>query len=85
MYLERKFIEVKTRPNKCKQKLIIDVVYRPLNVNITAFTNHVTNIMQVLKVVNKQSYINGDSNINLLNYDSLRRYNVCTYIYTYHQ
>ena len=36
------FIEVKTRSKKCKYKLIISVVYRPPNANITAFTNHTT-------------------------------------------
>ena len=69
-YLECVFIEIKTRSKTCNNKTTVGVVYRPPNTNITAFTEHVINIIQTLKVDNKQCYIMGDFNINLLNYGS---------------
>ena len=77
-YLECVFIEVEAQSKTCNKKTIVgvvyrppntivDAVYRPPNTSITAFTKHVINIIQTLKVENKQYYIMGDFNINLLN------------------
>ena len=46
-HLECVFIEVKTQSKTCK-KTVVGVVYRPPNTNITAFTEHVVNIIQTL-------------------------------------
>ena len=46
-YLKCIFIEVKTPSKKCKNRLTIGVVHRSTNTNITAFTNHINDIMQV--------------------------------------
>ena len=47
-YLECVFIEVKTQSEICSKKTIVGVVYGPPNTNITAFTEHVVNIIQTL-------------------------------------
>ena len=47
-YLECVFIEVKTQSKTCNKKTIVGVVYRTPNTNITAFTEHVVNIIQSL-------------------------------------
>ena len=44
-------------------------MYRPPNTSISAFTEQITNIARTLRIENKQCYIKGDFNINLLNYD----------------
>ena len=44
-------------------------MYRPPNTSISAFTEQVTNIVRTLSIENKQCYIMGDFNINMLNYD----------------
>ena len=49
------FIELKTQSMTCSKKTIVGVVI---------------NFMQTLKVENKQCYIMGDFNINLLNHFS---------------
>ena len=69
-YLECVFIEVNTRTMTHNKKIIVGIVYRPPSTNITTFTEHVMNIIDYLKVENKQCYIMGDFNINLTNYGS---------------
>ena len=69
-YLECVFIEVNARTMTQNKKIIVGIVYRPPSTNITTFTEHVMNIIDYLKVENKQYYIMGDFNINLTNYGS---------------
>ena len=69
-YLECAFIEVNARTMTQNKKIIVGIVYRPPSTNITTFTEHVMNIIDYLKVENKQCYIMGDFNINLTNYGS---------------
>ena len=69
-YLECIFIEVKNRTMTQYKKTILGIVYRPPSTNIATFTEHVINIIEKLKVENKQCYIMGDFNINLINYGS---------------
>ena len=69
-YLECVFIEVNTRTMTQNKKIIVGIVYRPPCTNITTFTEHVMKIIDHLKVENKQCYIMGDFNINLINYGS---------------
>ena len=68
-YLECVFIEVITIITQNK-KIIVGIVYRPTSTNITIFTKHVTNIIDYLKVENKQCYVMGHFNIYLTNYGS---------------
>ena len=69
-YLKCVFIDVNTRTMTQHKKIIVGIVYRPPSTNITTFTEHVMNIIDYLKVENKQCYILGDFNINLTNYGS---------------
>ena len=69
-YLECIFVEVACVSNKTKQNILIGVVYRPPNTDMTRFTEHITQIIKSMKTDKKQCYIMGDFNINLLNYDT---------------
>ena len=69
-YLECVFIEVNTRSMTQNKKIIVSIVYPPPSTNFTTFTEYVMNIIDYLKVENKQCYILGDFNINLTNYGS---------------
>ena len=53
-----------------KQNMLIGVVYRPPNTDMARFTEHITQIIKSQKTDQKQCYITGDFNINLLNYDT---------------
>ena len=64
-YLECVFIEVNTRTMTQNKKIIVGIAYWPPSTNITTFIEHVMNIIDYLKVENKQCYIMGDFNINL--------------------
>ena len=63
------FVEVASQFKKHKKKILVGVDYRPPNTNINAFTEQIITIIHTLKNLNKQCYIMGDFNINLLNYD----------------
>ena len=69
-YLECVFIEVNTRIMTQTKKISVGIVYLPPSTNITTFTEHIMNIIDYLKVENKQCYIMGDFNIKLTNYGS---------------
>ena len=68
-HIECLFVEIKSQFKKRKKKILVGVVYRTTNTNINAFTEQIIKIMHTLKIGNKQCYIMGDFNINLLNYD----------------
>ena len=68
-HIECLFVEIKSQFKKHTTKILVGVVYRPPNTNINAFTDHIIKIIHTLKIGNKQCYIMGDFNINLLNYD----------------
>jgi len=65
---ESLFIEMQN--SKKKTNIIIGVVYRPPNTNVNDFIQAMTEILFVIKKENKQCYIMGDTNINLLNVDN---------------
>ena len=67
--IECLFVEVMSQTRKHKRKILVGIVYRPPNTSISAFTEQLTNIVRTLRIENKQCYIMGDFNINLLNYD----------------
>ena len=68
-HIECLFVEVKSQFKKHKKKILVGVVYRPPNTNINVFTEQIINTIHTLKIENKQCYIMGDFNINLLNCD----------------
>ena len=67
--IECLFVEEIVQTIKHKRKILVDIVYRPPNRSISAFTEQITNSVRTLRIENKQCYIMGDFNINLLNYD----------------
>ena len=68
-HIECLLVEIKSQFKKHKKKILVGVIYRPPNTNINAFTEQIIKIIHTLKIGNKQCYIMGDFNINLLNYD----------------
>ena len=50
--------------------VIIGVIYRPPNQNISPFNAKMSNIVNVVRRENKICYFLGDYNINILNYES---------------
>ena len=58
-YLKCIFIEVKNWTMTQYKKTILGIVYRSPSTNIATFTEHVINIIEKLKVENKQCYIMG--------------------------
>ena len=69
-YLGCIFVDVVCVANKTKPNMLIGVVYRPPNTDITRSTEHITQIIKSMKTDVKQCYKMGDFNINLLNYDT---------------
>ena len=69
-YLECISVDVVCVSNQPKQNMLIGVVYRPPNTDMTRFTEHITQIIKSMKTDKKQCYIMGDFNNNWLNYDS---------------
>ena len=63
------FVEVMSQTRKHKRKILVGIVYRPTDTSISAFTEQITHIIRTLITENKQCYIMGDFNINLLNCD----------------
>ena len=49
---------------------VIGIIYRPPNSDIDVLNEAMCNILETLKFENKLTYIMGDFNINLFNYDS---------------
>lgn len=65
-YMESVFIEI---PKVCisnKKDLIIGVLYRPPNTDVIKFNEQLGEVLDVVKRENKDLYIMGDFNINLL-------------------
>ena len=67
--IECLFVEVMSQTRKHKRIILVGIVYRPPHISISAFTEQITNSVRTLRIENKQCYIMGDFNINLLNYD----------------
>ena len=64
-YIESLFIEISVPQSK---NIIIGIIYRPPNTNLNEFSNHLTNLINNPLLANKDSFIMGDFNINLLNH-----------------
>ena len=53
-----------------KKSVLVGVVYRPPNTNLSDFNSRLEGILQLLKKENKLVYIMGDFNVNLLGIDT---------------
>ena len=65
-HIEILFIEVQKEFNGTNKDCLIAVVYRPPNTDLGAFNNSLTQILQNLNMQNKDVYIMGDFNVNIL-------------------
>ena len=70
--IETLFIEIPKYQMNNKQAVIIGVLYRPPDTNISVFNDYLTEILSKIKTENKSLYLLGDYNINLLNIDNHR-------------
>ena len=69
---EAVWIEIKTKKGK---NIILGCIYRhPHNINIDDFTTYMTTCLEKLNRENKEIYISGDFNIDLLKYDTNKKY-----------
>ena len=67
--LESLFIEIPTN-QACKTKnIIVGVVYRPPDTDMNNFNHYLESLLHNIRLENKQVYLLGDWNINLLNAD----------------
>ena len=66
--MESLFIElINDKPKRTN--IIVGVIYRPPNTNVSHFTEILTKVLDKLRTEKKQVYMCGDYNINLLNID----------------
>ena len=65
--LETIFIEIPKDVIGSKSNIIVGIIYRPPDRDITQFNDYIINILSQFKQTNKVIYIMGDFNINLLN------------------
>ena len=68
--MESLFIEIDKEVFRSSNKIIIGVVYRPPNTDVDEFSDHMSNIVSILKTERKCCYLLGDFNLNLLNADT---------------
>ena len=67
---ETVFIEVEEGQQRQNHNVIIGVIYRPTNQDISSFNDKMNNIVNIVRRENKTCYLLGDYNINILNYAS---------------
>ena len=67
---ETVFIEVEEGQQRQNHNVIIGVIYRPPNQDISSFNDKMNNIVNIVRRENKTCYLLGDYNINILNYAS---------------
>ena len=63
------FIELQSTDSSRSNSIIVGVIYRPPNTNITHFNESLSTILDKVKMENKQVYLSRDYNINLINTD----------------
>ena len=66
---ESVFIEIDKHVFKKDKNIVLGVLYRPPNTDITCFNESLNVILDKLKCENKLCFLMGDYNINLLNHD----------------
>ena len=67
---ETVFIEVEEGQQRQNHNVIIGVIYRPPNQDISSFNDKMNNNVNIVRRENKTCYLLGDYNINILNYAS---------------
>ena len=67
---ETVFIEVEEGQQRQNHNVIIGVIYRPPNQDISSFNDKMNTIVNIVRRENKTCYLLGDYNINILNYAS---------------
>ena len=68
--MESLFNEIDKEVFRSSNNIIIGVVYRPPNTDVDEFSDHMSNIVSILKTERKSCYLLGDFNLNLLNADT---------------
>ena len=67
--LETCFIQIDKTVYKTEHDIIVGVVYRPPNTNVSLFNEHLSQLLDDVKPNTHKVYLAGDYNINLLNYN----------------
>ena len=67
---ESLFIEIDKGQLNSDKTVTVAVIYRPPNTSIESFHTKISSIMDILKKENKNCYLMGDFNINILNSES---------------
>ena len=67
---ESLFIEIDKDVFRSSNNIITGVVYRPPNTDVDEFSDHMSNIVSILKTERKACYLLGDFNLKLLNADT---------------
>ncbi len=84
--MESLFVEIDKDQLSVDRNLIIGVIYRPPNTDISVFNNLIDNIMCTIRNEKKVCYLAGDYNINLLNIENhalSHEFIECMYSYSY--
>ena len=63
------FVWVMSQSRKHKRNILVGIAHIPPNTCTKAFTEQITDIVRTLQIENKQDYLMGDFNINVLNCD----------------
>lgn len=66
---EQLFIEIEKSNLNSDKNVIVGVIYRPPSLDLNEFNEHLNELLNKLKLENKNIYITGDFNVNLLNCD----------------
>ena len=67
---ETVFIEVEEGQQRQNHNVIIGVIYRPPNQDVSSFNDEMNNIVNIVLMEKKTCYLLGHYNINILNYAS---------------
>ena len=74
--MESVFVEIDKSVYSTKTNIIVGVVYRPPSTDVAKFNELLGELCVNINPSNKQTYITGDFNINLLNHDD----HACSYL-----
>ena len=67
--IECLFIALQNTDSSRSNSIIVGVIYRPPSTNIIHFNEALSTLLDKMKMENKQVYLSGDFNINLINTD----------------
>lgn len=69
LYIEALFIEIPKGEGELQKDIVVGIIYRPPNQNMSEFNDCISEILHSIKQENKWLYLLGDFNINLFNMD----------------